>query len=128
MAGLMTFSSRRARTLGVVAALGLALGAATALAQDEENATPGVTDSLPDFSQEAEEMSEAAKAAVEKFTAMIQPMLDNFGKLIEGLPRYEAPEVLANGDILIRRIPPGVETPGDEAPIDDQSDPTVTDL
>jgi len=32
------------------------------------------------------------------------------------MPRYEAPEVLPNGDIIIRRIPKDPEPRSDDAP------------
>ena len=68
-------------------------------------------------------MSEAAREAIAKFAAMIGPMLEGIGEWVDDLPRYEAPEVLPNGDIIIRRIP---NEP--EPPTEDESGSDVTDL
>lgn len=78
---------------------------------------------MPDFSDEAEQMSEAARKAIAKFTAMIGPMIEGLSEWVEDLPRYEAPEVLPNGDIIIRRIPNDPD-----APAEDEAAPDVTDL
>jgi hypothetical protein len=71
-------------------------------------------DSPHDFSKEAEEMSEATLNAIEKFNAIVGAMLESFEHWIDDMPRYEAPEVLPNGDIIIRRIPKGATPPSDE--------------
>ena len=71
-------------------------------------------------------LSEEARRAVEEFLALVGPLMDQLSIAIEDLPRYEAPVILPNGDILIRRKrpldppPPGEE--GDSAP-EDPDDP-----
>jgi len=56
----------------------------------------------------------------------IQNVIRAMELFIDTLPMYEAPEILPNGDIIIRRIPPGTEprTPQDQADEDD----TVKDI
>lgn len=40
----------------------------------------------------------------------LPPEIQQYQQLLEGVPEYEAPEVLPNGDIIIRRKKPG-QTP-----------------
>ena len=101
------------------AALGVALASfllSPATTRAEETAPPSET---PDLRKGAEEMSEAAQEAIERFVAMIGPMLENFEHWIDDMPRYEAPEVLPNGDIIIRRIPKDTQPRLDDAPESD---------
>ncbi len=79
-------------------------------------------DSPRDFSKEAEEMSEATLEAIEKFNAMVGAMLESFEHWIDDMPRYEAPEMLPNGDIIIRRIPKDATPPSDETEKSDVTD------
>lgn len=54
-------------------------------------------------------------------------VLGIFDLLIQAIPQYEPPEVLDNGDIIIRRKRPGEdrdEKPGEESP--DREKPTRT--
>ncbi|MEO1329385.1 MAG: hypothetical protein AAFW46_06975 [Pseudomonadota bacterium] len=67
----------------------------------EEELRPG-----PRTDQLEEELSEAARRAIEQFLAMAGPMLEQFGQMVGDLPQYEAPIMLPNGDILIRRKRP----------------------
>ena len=52
---------------------------------------------------------------LERLTKPLLPMLRDLGKQIEDLPNYHPPEVLPNGDIIIRRKPdpeiPEVQSP-----------------
>ena len=59
------------------------------LAQPSYADEPGITS----------ELEAKTKAAIEKLVNMM-------GKVIEHLPQYEMPEVLENGDIIIRRKHP----------------------
>lgn len=89
-----------------------------------EPATPAqAAEPRPDISQSMEDLSEAARKAVEAFVAALGPVMEGLQQMIEDMPRYEAPEVLPNGDIIIRRIP-NEQTPPDE----DDRHPDVTDL
>lgn len=48
-------------------------------------------------------LSQEAREAVAEFLALVEPILRQFENLVADLPQYEAPEILPNGDILIRR-------------------------
>ncbi len=52
----------------------------------------------------------------------IARMMDALGLFIDSIPQYEAPEVLPNGDIIIRRINPDGES---EPDLQDGEDPDV---
>ena len=73
------------KTLSVVVLGGL-LAASPALAQSSDR--PG----YPDWKESQEMMEEGAKR-----------VLDALGLLMHAIPTYELPEVLPNGDIIIRR-------------------------
>jgi len=75
-------------------AQGGALAVTPAQAQD---------DTLEEFGRRADELSETARRTVEDFLALVGPMLMQFSRLIDGLPTYDTPEILPNGDIIIRR-------------------------
>lgn len=60
-------------------------------------------DILEDLDRKAEELSEVARTAIEEFINLVGPMLTRLSRLIDGLPTYEAPEILPNGDIIMRR-------------------------
>ena len=71
---------------------GVALSAAVAL-------TPAAAQDQQQSLDEAERMAMDA----------IARMMDALGLFIDSIPQYEAPEVLPNGDIIIRRIHPESE-------------------
>lgn len=60
-------------------------------------------EALKDLERKADELSETARRTIEEFVNLVGPMLTRLSRLIEGLPVYDAPEVLPNGDIIIRR-------------------------
>ncbi len=109
-------------------------GAPAALAHDSpdhEKERPlfeGWPDELFDpetFDFDKERLSDEARRAVEDFLALVSPLMDQLSIAIEDLPRYEAPVILPNGDILIRKkrepgheAPPPGEVPGREDPDD----------
>lgn len=76
------------RTLLVVS---LALGGVSALAQDKSPA------------------DEAAEAASQALSRIMKAL----GSVVQSIPQYEAPEILANGDILIRRKNPPAAKPAE---------------
>ncbi|MDP6705628.1 MAG: hypothetical protein QF893_04710 [Alphaproteobacteria bacterium] len=55
------------------------------------------------------EVERLARQAAEQIVAALRILL-------RAIPQYEAPEILPNGDIIIRRIPP--DEPDEEAPRD----------
>jgi len=60
-------------------------------------------DVLEELDRKADELSETARRTIEEFVNLVGPMLTRLSHLIEGLPVYETPEILPNGDIIIRR-------------------------
>lgn len=60
-------------------------------------------DVLEEFDRRADELSDTARRTIEEFVNLVGPMLTRLSRLIEGLPVYETPEILPNGDIIIRR-------------------------
>lgn len=105
--------------LAVAAALAAGLSTAPTLAGDryaisgDEQKSEGSDPLLSE--EDMEELSETARQAIENFTGLIAPMLNSMGALLQDLPQYEAPEVLPNGDIIIRRYRGPEDAPtGDE--------------
>lgn len=98
----------------VVAMLVLLLGSGTALAQSRPP---------PTLEQQTDEAARAMREALEKAMRVLDGMLGS-------IPQYEAPEVLPNGDIIIRRIPQAQRPPQrapapPPAPKKSPSDPTL---
>ena len=46
------------------------------------------------------------KSTGEQLDEVLQNVLDAIGLVIRAVPQYELPEVLPNGDIIIRRVQP----------------------
>lgn len=69
------------------------------------------------------EIPPETRARIERLLDLIGPMLDSFSAMIDGLPRYDAPEILPNGDIIIRRKRPG---PPAQPPQPDDGGPIKT--
>lgn len=68
---------------------------------------PAVADDMTDKQKRAEELArEAGKLASEA----IKEMMRSLDMMLQSVPQYEEPEVLPNGDIIIRRKRPK-ETP-----------------
>lgn len=68
---------------------------------------------VPAFAQEAEEepqgrdlMAEALRLFMQGFMAEMEPTLEDLQGFVEDLNAYHPPEVLPNGDIIIRRKTP----------------------
>lgn len=64
--------------------------------------------SLPDALNELERHAEdllgpEARRAVESLLPMIETLMERLPIVIENLPDYEMPEIMPNGDIIIRR-------------------------
>lgn len=77
------------------------VAATPALAEDQ----PG----NPQLREGAEKMSEAFKLLFEGLSKEMEPLKDKWRDMLkdlEDLPDYEAPEMLPNGDIIIRRKQP----------------------
>jgi len=69
-------------------------------AQDEDRSF-----SLWDLLTEMEQMAEDAMPLMQEWMNRLQPQLEALGETIGDWSQYEAPEVLPNGDIIIRRKP-----------------------
>jgi hypothetical protein len=97
-------------TTGVRAAL-LAMAVALALpaAAVAEEAKPKAKERAEEMAREAEEM---AKEAIDQLMGALRLVIDS-------IPQYEAPEVLENGDIIIRRKHP------EDVPPAEKGDPDV---
>jgi hypothetical protein len=65
----------------------------------------------------AHEHGTPGELALEK----MQEILDTLRQMIDDLPLYEAPEILDNGDIIMRRKRPGEERP----PPEDEDETTI---
>jgi hypothetical protein len=79
--------------------------------------SPGFAQSGP--VQQVQSQSETEADAEERIRQGLQAILDGLGLFMRDIPRYEAPEILPNGDIIIRRINPKDGTPDwkeDDAP------------
>jgi hypothetical protein len=89
------------------------------------SAAPASADFLKDFEQFSEESQKFLEGWVDKIGPSIEafgPTLDTLLEKIDNWSFYELPEVLPNGDIIIRRkqsapklAPPPVQKPDDSA-------------
>ena len=61
------------------------------------------TSSGDDFREGAEKFGEAFGHFLDGLSKEIEPLSEAWRELIENIPKYEAPEELPNGDIIIRR-------------------------
>jgi hypothetical protein len=95
-----------ALTTALIGALALPLAAPPAFAQTTE--TPK-EDGLDGFGQ----FSEGLRQMLDSLTDELAPLMRQLSEQIDDLSAYEAPEILPNGDIIIRRKPkePEPETP-----------------
>jgi hypothetical protein len=81
---------RVAVTLCVISALSAAM---PALAKDDADAQKTL-----DIQKEVEKAGQSLKDSLTTLMALV-------AKVVKGVPQYEAPEILDNGDIIIRRKP-----------------------
>lgn len=70
------------------------------------------------FQQEMEPALSEMSKALEQLGPTIAPALEQLMAMVDDMTNYEMPEMLDNGDIIIRRKPdaPPVEPPADAAP------------
>lgn len=88
---------RNAHALAVAGAL----IASPALADRKDGKS--LPEALQELEREADILGEDARKAIEMLLPMIESMMDRLPLLIDSLPAYEAPVILPNGDIIIRR-------------------------
>ena len=60
------------------------------------------------------------KGAVEQLDKALQDVLEMLELMLKSVPQYEMPEVLPNGDIIIRRVQPE-DQPAEKPAEDDDS-------
>jgi len=76
------------------------------------------------LSEGMRQLSEGSRIILESIMGELAPMMAELRSMIDDLSRYEMPEVLDNGDIIIRRKPESPapdtdrEAPGGSGPID----------
>ncbi len=86
----------RIPTAALIFSLGTGIPAAYA-----DNPLP---DALKELERQAEDLlGPDARAAVESLLPMIESLMERLPVFIENLPAYEVPEIMPNGDIIIRR-------------------------
>lgn len=70
------------------------------------------------FRQEMEPALDEMGKALEQLGPAVAPALEKLMALVDDMTNYEMPEMLENGDIIIRRKPdaPPVEAPADASP------------
>ncbi len=91
-----------------LAALALCLAALPVQAQEPER----------DLGEGLRQLSEGSRIILERLLGELAPLVADLRDKIDDLSRYEMPEVLENGDIIIRRkpapppAPPETSAPG----------------
>lgn len=111
--------SRRMKRLILAPALALTLTALPATAQEAEEGPSlmerGLSMFFDGFAQEMEPALKDMQALVDQFGPAVAPAIDRMMALVDDMTNYELPEMLENGDIIIRRKPdaPAVEPPAD---------------
>lgn len=88
----------RTRTLTVV------LAAAVGFMSPAAQADTTIPDALKELERHADELlGPEARDAVESLLPMIETLMERLPIVIDNLPDYEMPEIMPNGDIIIRR-------------------------
>lgn len=64
---------------------------------------------------ELEQLGELAESWMKRFADRMSPMVEQLKDMVDDMNAYQAPEMLPNGDIIIRRKP-DVEATEDELP------------
>ena len=72
-----------------------------------------------EFEKFLEQFSEESRTFLQKWMTEMSPMLESLREKIDDLSNYEAPEVMPNGDIIIRRKPDAPDRPAPEAEPDE---------
>ena len=85
--------------------LALALSVSPVVAQEEQ--APALPETL-------EEFADSMRKLLEGFADDVAPLMEDLASRLEGLQSYHPPEMLPNGDIIIRRKTPSEQTPEPE--------------
>ena len=100
------WAMKRSRWSGLVAAafgLGLAMPA-------QAEPMPVQGRQPPTLEEQADEAARAMRDALARAMRLLEGVVDT-------IPQYELPEILPNGDIIIRRIPPKGAPPSPAPPV-----------
>ncbi|WP_428926034.1 hypothetical protein [Marinibacterium sp. SX1] len=121
------------RRFVILMALPLALATtAPALAQATDPETEprswldGLRDNMDDALGDLQGLAETWGPAMRSFIEEMGPALNNMMDEVKDWSRYETPEMLPNGDIIIRRKPDAPDPDAPEDPPVDPTDPGVT--
>jgi len=95
----------------VAAILVLSAGSFTTARADE--APPSDGQILPD-EEELRALGDMAQRMMREFAGRVEPMVERLKSLVDDLDAYESPEMLPNGDIIIRRKPDADPVPPPE--------------
>lgn len=113
------------KQIASIAALSLTLAAAPALAQEEEDEgfslmergaqmfMEGIMREMEPAMRDLEGLAQDMEPAVRNFVQEMGPAFADLMGQIDDLSNYHAPEILENGDIIIRR----------KTPLEDEVDP-----
>lgn len=84
--------------------LTLVLAAAIGFMPSMARADSTLPDALKELERQAEDLlGPDARNAVESLLPMIETLMERLPIVIDNLPAYEVPEIMPNGDIIIRR-------------------------
>lgn len=81
-----------------------------------------------DFRKQLEEFSDEVGPMMEGFTKEVSPLLEGLADQLKDLNAYHAPEILPNGDILIRRKSPKEQEPRSAPNSDEPGTDEVIDI
>lgn len=77
---------------------------AVAVVSPVAQADTTIPDALKELERQAEDLlGPDARRAVESLLPMIETLMERLPIVIDNLPDYEMPEIMPNGDIIIRR-------------------------
>lgn len=106
-----------ALTLSLVFATGSAIAEETGNTDIEQGSSlieEGTKLLLRGLMSEVEPSLQEMTEGMQEFAQNVEPMMRELSQLMGDLSNYHAPEVLPNGDIIIRRKQPGEVLPEDE--------------
>lgn len=116
-------------TLALALTVGLASGASAQQATPDAAPSPAQPEEAgPDALRDGFDMlSEGTRLLLRGLGAELAPLMQDLSELIDDLNAYHAPEILPNGDIILRRKAPGTPDPEPKM-TPDTNDAPVTEL
>ena len=91
------------RRMSIQRAASFALAAIIAVQPAAADDGKSLPEALQDLEREADILSEQTHRAIEGLLPMLESVMERLPLLIDSIPEYEAPKILPNGDIIIRR-------------------------